>query len=233
MASVEVRTIRTDSGALDLIPATTEELRGIARYWPMELVGPSDATGTLGLVFQHGDEEIHGIKIQPPDASREDAQLLHHVNRAVIASALPHYLERQHRGVMVPCAYYKEKESGKAESGIALFVGPDPASLKPSDTLFDRDLGVGATPMVFDMASALTRARKACCLPGLPVIGFDLRPRLAMGGLAMHFVIEGPRVFVIKDSLDEREPIWEHFVRAGFSKVPYAPMRPAGLAAGP
>ena len=60
MASVELITIRTDSGTLELIPATSEQLRGIDRYWPIELV---DALGNIGLVFQHGDQEIHGIKL--------------------------------------------------------------------------------------------------------------------------------------------------------------------------
>ena len=61
----------------------------------------------------------------------------------------------------------------------------------------------------------------------------DLRPRLALGGLAMHFVVEGPRVFVVKDPLQENEPVWQYAVRAGFSKLPYAPMKPMAFAQQP
>lgn len=232
MAVAQPRTIRTDSGALELIPATVDQLRGVARYWPMELVGAIDETGSFGLVFQKGDQEVFGIKLQPPDTSEQDAKLLHHMNRALIAAALPHYLEKQHRGVMVPCAYYKEKSAGVVETGLAFFVGPDPASASASpkvDAPYDEQLGTGATQMWVDMVAAIGKAIAECHHPKLTIIGVDLMPRLAIGGLAIHFLVEGPRVFVVKDVLHEDEPVWDYVVRAGFSKLPYAPMKPVGL----
>ena len=63
----------------------------------------------------------------------------------------------------------------------------------------------------------------------MTVIGVDLRPRLAMGGLAMHFVIVGQQVVVVKAPLDESEAVWGYLVGEGFSTLPYAPMIPAGL----
>ena len=148
---VESRTIRTDVGNLDLIPATIDQLRGIARYWPMELVARPDAPGCFGLVFQRGGEEVHGIKMQPADIAEADAKTIHSMNRVSIASALPYYLERQHRGVMVPCAYYKEKAAGMVETGIAFFVGPDARSKSTSrenaDVPYDDRLGDGAMAM--------------------------------------------------------------------------------------
>src|SRR5437867_13064170 len=113
---METRNIRTDAGALELIPATIDQLRGIAGYWPMELIGNSDGSDYFGLVFQHGDQEVHGIKMQPPDIPEADAKTVHQVNRALIASALPDYLAKEHKGVMVPCAYYKEKAGGMVET---------------------------------------------------------------------------------------------------------------------
>jgi hypothetical protein len=135
---------------------------------------------------------------------------------------------------MEPCAYYKEKSGGTAEAGIAFFVGPDPASAPISatkmDVLYDNTLGAGGTQMAMDMVGAISKARKECHLPLMAVIGMDLRSRLAIGGLAMHFVIEGPRVFVVKHPLQDDEPVWAYLVRAGFSQLPYAPMMPVGIA---
>jgi hypothetical protein len=203
----------------------------------MELIGDSDDPDHFGLVFQHGDEEVHGIKLQPPDIPEAQAKIVHHVNRAAIASALPGYLGKGHRGVMVPCAYYKEKSRGMVETGIAFFVGADAESRSGSgrnaDIMYDDRLGEGATSMILDFAAAIAQASKACGLSLLTVIGVDLRPRLAIGGLAMHFVVEGPRVFVVKDPLQEEEPVWQYVVRAGFSRLPYAPMKPMGLPAQP
>lgn len=232
-----MRTIRTDAGNLELVPATVAHLRGIARYWPMELIKIPQAADRFGLVFQRGAQEVHGIKLQPVDLPEAHARTVHHVNRAVIASALPHYLARRHRGVMVPCAYHKQKAPGMAETGIAFFVGPDAASRSTSgdkaDAMYDDRLGVGASPMVFDMAAAIAKAGKACNLPLQTVIGVDLRPRLAIGGLAMDFIIEGPQVFVVKEPVQDDDPVWEYVVRAGFPMLPYAPMQPTALPEAP
>jgi len=233
MVQAGQRTIETADGALSLVPVNIDQLREIARYWPMELVKDPKSPGQYGLVFQQGEHEVHGVKLQPPDTAEADAKTFHHVNRVLIAAALPYYLEKRHRGVMVPCAYYKQKAPGLVETGFALFVGPDASSKsaleEPVRRMYDDRLGVGATPMIFDMAGAIARAQKDNRLPGMTVIGVDLRPRLAMGGLAMHFVIVGQQVVVVKTPLDESEAVWGCLVGAGFSTLPYAPMIPAGL----
>jgi len=225
------RTITTNSGSLELVSASPGELRGIARYWPMGLIENVDGDGNYGLEFQQGEIELWGVKLQPVDLPAEDGQTYNHVNRVRIASALPHYLKKNHRGVIVPCAYYKEKSDGKVESGIAIFVGPDAESRENSGRdalghLEDR-LGCGATDMIFDMIEAMSAASKELELPQLPTIGLELRPRLALGGIVMHFAVVGASVVLIKDQLIEGEPIWDFVVKAGFSRLPYAPMRPA------
>ena len=237
MAQAQSRTINTDAGPLHLNPVAIDELREVARYWPMDLVATPQVPGTFGLVFQRGGHELHGMKMQPADAAESDAQAFHHMNRALIAAALPRYLERGHQGVMVPCAYYKAKSSGQAETGFAFFVGPDVSSKAEStdrsDSMYDDRLGEGATPMIFDMAAAIAQASKECGLPMMPVIGAQLSPRLALGGLAMHVLVVGARVFVVKDSLNEAEPVWRYLVQAGYSTLPYAPMTPAALPEAP
>jgi len=229
---MESTTIKTNAGELKLVPATLEQLRGLAHYWPMELIQDTATPGRYGLVFQHGEEEVNGIKMQTVDVAKADAVRNHHVYRFLIAAALPHYLEKQHRGVMVPCAYYKEKSADLAEAGIAFFVGPDPAS-KPSverDGLnYDDRLGEGATQMVLDMIGAIARAMQEHDQPPMTLIGMDVRPRLAIGGIVIHFVIQGSKVIVAKDRNVESDPVWEHVVRAGFSTLPYAPMTPTGF----
>ncbi|MBE0567865.1 MAG: hypothetical protein IH621_18065 [Krumholzibacteria bacterium] len=95
--------------------------------------------------------------------------------------------------------------------------------------LYDGRLGAGATAMVHDMMDAIGGASKQSRLPLVPFNGMELRPRLAIGGLAMDFVVEGPHLFVVKEPLHEEEPVWQYVVRAGFSKLSYAPMRPAAF----
>jgi hypothetical protein len=232
MTRVEARCIRTASGTLDLVPASNETLLRVARYWPMgALLEGSGLKGVFGLTFQIGEREMWGVKLQPAEADAESAALTHQLSRVAIACALPRYLKWGHRGVMVPCAYLRTRESGLVEAGFAFFVGPDADSAskrrrRRGDRAYDQELGVGAGRMIGDMAYAITKAGWDLGLPLGPFIDVDVRPRLAIGALAMHFLVEGPRVVVVKSPLDEGEPVW---VRAGFSRLEYAPMVPASM----
>ena len=139
--------INTEAGTLDLTESAPTELQPVATLWPMGLVFSQAEAQPNGLVFQIGEEEAHGVKLQPPDTDKQTATALFFNNLALIAAALPFYLERQHRGVMLPCAYFKEKTDGRFESGLAFFVSAHPASKSPSQTEFhtrvDDQLGDG------------------------------------------------------------------------------------------
>ena len=225
--------INTDAGSIELTPANPDELKPVAARWPMGIVFSQVEAEPHGLVFQVGEQEAHGVKFQPPDSDEQTAKGLYLNNLALIASALPLYLEHQHLGIMLPCAYCKQKSDGRFESGLALFVGADPASRLPSqsraDGLDDDQLGDGASRMASDMAAAVLQAGKQVGLPVNTVIGVDVRPRLALGVLGMPFLVQGAKVFVIQHPLRNDHPVWGFAVRAGFSKLAYAPMIPAAV----
>jgi hypothetical protein len=228
---MEMRTIHTDAGDLELVAATVDHIKAIACYWPMEIV-TGQGPARYGLVFQRGEKEVHGIKLQPADTEEADARFFYVMHRSLIAAALPEYLAKQHRGVMLPCAYFKPKPSGLVESGFAFFVGPDAASKSsPDKDIFDYVLGEGASSMVFDMVFAIGHASKKHNLPLFTAIGMDVCPRLALGSLSMHFLIEGPRLIVVKHPLREDDLVWKVVVSGGFSTLPYASMFPAALPA--
>jgi hypothetical protein len=225
--------ISTEAGTLELMPATPEELKAVAARWPMGMVFSQAETEPSGLIFQVGDQEAYGIKLQPPDTDDQTAKALYFNNLALIASALPFYLEHQHQGIMLPCTYYKEKTSGRVESGFAFFASPHPASKPAAGTgaecQYDDGLGDGASKMIFDMAAAIPKASKRVDLPVNTVIGIDLRPRLALGNLGMRFLVQGGKVFAIQHPLREQDPSWAYVVRAGFSQLCYAPMIPGAV----
>ena len=243
MAQTGTKVIRTEAGTLKLVPATVDQLRGIARYWQMELLGYGDGPPDFGLVFQHGNEEVYGVKMQCLEMPEADAIAFHRRSRNMIAAALPRYLQKNHEGVMVPCAYFKNKLPGMLEVGLAFFVGPAPedATMQGSSdkTHWDEKLGAGATRMILDMLDSLGEPNPA---PGreapaatkvVHVIGMDLRPRLAMGFIVMPFVVQGQTIVVVKHPMTDDEPLWNEVVRAGFRKLPYASMVPAGFAGEP
>lgn len=227
--------IETGAGKLELFPATEGEIKSFAARWPMG-VGIAGDDGPNYLTFQVGEEEAYGLKMQPPDTDERTATLMYFQNLIVIASALPAYLERNHRGIVLPCVYLKQKSNDRFESGIAFFVGPDPASrtpaLKEAEVLYDEPLGDGASKMLLDFIDAILKAGAQLKAPMGPFIGFDVRPRLALGNLGMPFLVHGSQVVAIQFPLRPEHPFWEYVVRAGFAKLPYAPMRP-GAAPGP
>jgi hypothetical protein len=228
-----VHFINTDAGNLELVPATPDELKPVAAQWPMGVVFSKAEGQPNGLIFQVGEQEAYGIKLQPPDTDERTAKALYFNNLALIGSALPFYLECQHQGIMVPCVYYKEKTDGRFESGFAFFVSPHPASRSaapsPADLLYNDKLGDGASEMIFDFAAAIPKASKRVNLPVNTVIGIDLRPRLALGTLGMPFLVQGGKVFAIQHPLRKEQPVWAFALRAGFSRVPYAPMIPGAV----
>lgn len=225
--------ISTDAGNLQLAPATQDGLKAVAARWPMGMVFNQAEAEPNGLVFQVGEQEAYGIKLQPPDTDEQNARTLFVNNLALIASALPFYLEYRHQGIMVPCAYLKEKTGGRFESGLAFFVSPHPASRPKAPTkaevLYDANLGEGASKMIFDMATAIPRASQQAGLRVNTVIGIDLRPRLSLGALGTPFLVEGAKVFAIQHPLRKENPVWAFAVRAGFSQLPYIPMIPAAV----
>ncbi len=230
---MEKLNINTKAGNLELPPATPDELRRVAARWPMGVVFRQAETEPNGLIFQVGEQEALGIKLQPPDTDERTARALFLNNLALIASALPFYLEHQHQGIMLPCTYYKQKAEGGVETGFAFFASPHPGSQPVARTdaevRCDDKLGEGASRMIFDMAAAIPKAGKQVGLPVNTVIGIDVRPRLALGSLGMPFLIQGATVFAIQHPLRSEHPVWAFAVRAGFSKLPYAPMSPGAV----
>jgi hypothetical protein len=45
----------------------------------------------------------------------------------------------------------------------------------------------------------------------------------------MHFLVQGAKAFAIQHPLRKEHPVWAYAVRAGFSKLSYAPMVPAAV----
>jgi hypothetical protein len=225
--------IHTDAGNLDLTPATPDELNHIAAEWPMGVILNEAEAEPNGLVFQIGKEEAYGVKLQPPDTDEPTAQALYFNNLALVAAALPFYLEHGHRGILLPCTYYKKKSDGRFESGIAFFMSPRLGSTTPAPTKaqvpFDDELGEGASNMIRHFAAAVSEARKRLNFPLIPIIGVDVRPRSALGALGMSFLVQGARVFAIEHPLGDDHPAWAFAVRAGYSKLPYAPMIPTAV----
>ena len=229
---LEPTTIQTKAGQLKLRPASLNEIKALGLRWPMGLVIADDGAAN-GLNFQVGEEEALAVKLQPADTDELSATALYFNNLTLIAAALPEFVKRRHLGVTVPCAYLKAKGNERFESGIALFVSPDRASigpeLQPAERVFDELLGDGASKMIVDFIDSTRKASETLGVPMATLIGVDVRPRLALGNLGMPLVAVGEQLLAIQFPLREEHTFWEHVVRAGYAELPYAAMRTSAV----
>jgi len=62
MAEAKTKSIETEAGILELVPAALDQLRDIPRYWPTELLSYAEGSPDFGLVFQHEAEEVWGSR---------------------------------------------------------------------------------------------------------------------------------------------------------------------------
>jgi hypothetical protein len=221
--------IQTDAGPLRLVRPTPDQVADVSRYAPMGIRKlRHDDADVYGFVFQTGPHELTGLKFQQVEFEGRNLAIVTMVNRLLIAAALPTYVGKGHRGLLLPCTYARPKPGGKTQTGIAYFLGPDAASKELLTSApprnFDGELGVGATAMINDMALAVVAASRTTHLPLQPFISHKLRPKAAIGVLAIHFLVQGSQVFVVKAPLDDREPVWKQVVEAGFSELPYLPL---------
>lgn len=183
------------------------------------------------------------VKFQQADVPLAAAPYVRFQNRCLIALALRGYLDRGHRGFIMPCAYTRPKADGRAETGIAYLVGPDPevTSVSPEmpDQRWDDAIGPGATAMVADFAREIGRvhnqAPRGTSASGVSVgppffLTMELRPVSAVGRLDPRVGVLGPEVLVTmlqpETTLDSA---WDFLYRAGFTSLAHAPLAPVEL----
>lgn len=210
-------------------PATPELVASLDAAWPMGVVAAA-GQGLHGIIFQVGEREMLAAKAQPPDVPAALASKEMFFNRMRLIAAVPRYRFRGHQGITLPCAYLREKPGGQAEAGIAVFASPARGGTTDPElaaTGLDDALGAGAATMVFDFLRDLTEAGRELGLPSYPLIGLDVRARLALGQILFDTMLFGAEVISIKRHIDEQDPLWEMMAAGGITEVWSMPSVPA------
>lgn len=227
--------IPTPSGDITLNPPPVEELITLRAMLPYGFVGlKSDENGVLyGIVMKCDDQEVLGLKMQPMEVSKEAAETAMRANHLLISETLAAYLEEGFGGVMIPCAYMRDKGESGFESGISYFVFPDPEGIENQDhsigSAYDNPFGCGATVMIVRFIEHLKRTVERTKLPFFQPLGLEIRPRLLLGSLLFRFLICGKKVFYIAEEVHESDPSWTILRAAGITEVYNFPSVPFAL----
>lgn len=231
-----MQTLSTQCGDIQIHPIERETFANIRQLLPFGAVGLQQKDSTAieyGIVMQCDDEEVFGIKLQPVDVDKEQANYLLQANTILIAHALPIYLQHGFSGIMMPLPYYREKGE-RFESGIAMFIFPEPTGKEstldiPHASGFDNRFGKGCTVMLTAFINALKQSAQETGINLYTVIGMDPRPRLQLGSLLFGYLAAGSSLIVIKRAISDEDISWSILREAGITEVQHMPACTFGI----
>jgi len=228
-------TIPTPKGDVRLIPINRELFQQIRELMPYGVVGLKADNKPLeyGLVMQCDDTEVMGVKLQPPNCSREQAAAAMDANILLCSIAIPHYLENSYDGLLIPFPYLRDK-GDRFEVGISVFVFPRSGGKETREDLehagaYDNQFGQGATAMLVAFVRALQKASKESNITLYPVIGMEPRPRTQLGSISFGYMVMGTQVIAIKTTITEKDATWAILRDAGITEITHMPSQPAAL----
>ncbi|MDK9719435.1 MAG: hypothetical protein OEL57_16255 [Trichlorobacter sp.] len=230
-----MKTIPTPKGNIHLAPIDRELFQQIRELMPYGIVGLKSADKPLeyGLVMQCDDTEVMGIKLQPPDCSREQVNAAMETNIILSCIAILYYLQNSYEGLLIPFPYLRDK-GNHFEAGISVFVFPKPGGKETLEDIehagaYDNQFGQGATAMLVAFVRALQKASKESNIPLYPVIGMEPRFRMQLGSLSFGYMVMGAKVIAIKTTITEKDFTWTILRDAGISDIAHMPSQPATI----
>jgi len=231
-----MQTIKTQSGEVQLQPIERDLFIRIRQLLPYGIVGMQKQGSPeieYGIVMQCDDDEVFGIKLQPVDVDKEQAHYMLQANSILITHALTIYLQSRFDGVMLPVPYLRDK-GDRFESGIALFIFPDPEGKEakmdiPLSGGFDNRFGKGCSVMLTSFIHALKQSAKETGIELYPVIGTEPRPRMQLGSLLFGYLATGYTLVAVKTTITDKDFSWSVLHEAGITTIQHMPSRPAGI----
>lgn len=228
------RVFQTSSGALRLkLEPDPHDLDKLSAAWPngVARLADPDGTSSYGLVFQRGQQEVWGLKMQQPDGPTEVANANMAANRIRASCAAARIVGKSADASLLVATYIRERQPGQYETGIAIFpmfVGTNPplpgSSTGPGAMV--TPIAPGAEPIVGAFMTALIDSTDTDLGKLAPFIGFDLRPRLMMGSLCFEFLVLGDWIASLNPVVDQHDPRWGAVVRGGVRSVVQLPSEP-------
>jgi hypothetical protein len=231
-----MKAVKTPQGPVELCPPEVAQLQALRELLPLGIVqyGEPMNGAKYGLVMKCGDQEAFAVKQQPVEVLVEDSRTCYMANSILIALSLRTYLESGFAGLMMPCAYMRNKGAKGVEAGIAYFAAPSAGGKEAldftHDNAFDNQFGTGFTVMLTGSIRAIQAASKSSGITLQQPIGLDLRPRSALETLGFGFLVHGTLIYCLKTQVREDDPVWTCLRSTGIEHVIHLPSVPAEIA---
>jgi hypothetical protein len=227
--------VKTPQGPVELRAPEPAQLRALRALLPLGAVqyGQPVNGAQYGVVMKCGDREAFAVKQQPVEVPAKEGRTCFMANSILIAISLRAYLENGFAGLMMPCAYLRDKGAKGVEAGIAYFGAPDPKGKEALDSphrgAFDNQVGTGFTTMLTGSIRAIQAASRSSGINLQQPIGLDRRPRSALGTLGFGFLVHGALIYCLKTQVREDDPVWTAIRSTGIEHVIHLPSVPAEI----
>ena len=224
-----------DEGQIELLDPPLELLRRMRSTMPLGLLRFKNApqNAQAGIVMKCGEEEVYGVKFQPPDCEEETARRVFQTNRILVLTALLRFVSAGYAGTLIPVTYLKPKETGGYESGVACFAFPASRDKSRPDfgthSKFEDYLMPGAYMYVLDFAKMLAEATRGFGVSPPRLIGMDTRPRLQLGMIMFDFLVFAGELLCLKCDVNANDPLWKVFHGLGNRRVWHLPSVPVEI----
>lgn len=228
--------LKTPQGDIEMLPVTPSILKQVRQVLPFGLIEGKfheDGSTVYPLVVQCGDEEWWAVKQQPVEIPENAVNNTFVANAILIGSSLKRYLGHGFGGFLIISQYMRRKERG-VECGIAYFGAPSKSGIEatgfPSEGgSFDRRFGHGFTTMFTHFFREFKKSSEETGLPYQQVIDLDARPRSALESIVFQFMILGSKVFTLRKTLSEEDPMWTAVRASGIEQLYHLPSLPGQI----
>ena len=230
MSASRVLSTRSGDLRLDLEPAPDDLLR-LANAWPngvVRLKNPDDSL-SYGIIFQRGQQEVWGLKLQQVEGPPAVANANMAANRVRASAAAARIVGKTTGASLLVGTYFRERQPGRYETGVALFpmyLGATPPPAASGTGALVTPIAPGAEPIVAAFLTALMDGADAELGQLAPFIGFDLRPRMRVGSLAFEFLVVGDWIASLNPTVDADDPRWAAVVHGGVRALVQLPSVP-------
>lgn len=230
-----MKTVSTSKGRITLTDPSIELLRTIRAFLPFGAVRYAEpqSGADFGIVMQCGERHVSAAKRQPVDCDARTGQLHFLVNGALIARAIPTYLQHGYSGLLMPCAYMRQKADDRVESGVAFFGSACASGCEvreaSNDFGVDAVFGIGFNALLKAFLHALQKAADETGLPLQRPVGLDIRERPQLGHLGFGLMVVGRTVVCLKTNIEPEDPVWTHMSEVGLTELVHVPSLPAGI----
>lgn len=227
-----MKKIQTTKGSVDILKPDAATLNRLQELFTFGII-PFKQTfngADFGVVMQCGDKEVFCLKQQPLEVEEKQAHQIFQLQHLMIMETYCRYIKLGFLGAYLASPYLRQRDNGLWEAGVSHFIFPsenESISEKSHGTIYDDQLGKGATNMFMSFIDNFKLAFADAKLTMPQYIGIDVRPRSHLKSLAMYFMVSGTDIFCLRPHLREHEDAaWTILARRGIDKVFHLPAFP-------